>query len=118
MGLTRKLSCLDVYMARPQDISENNEDRICARESYSVGAFTHNDFNVITFCPYLWENLLSGVAPRLATISEINKPTPDTAVPISLEIFQSISSTFLHEYTHLVGRGSGDLTPNFLASLD
>ena len=102
--------CSDTYMEPPALLEgKDNVNTICALPR--KGAVTYRDFNSITICPFYWDNFNELVKPRPATIREIGQPLPETIPPVFLDYFQTISQCFLHEYTHLIGRGPGQLLP-------
>jgi hypothetical protein len=68
-------------------------DLICGLVNAAV---THTFWNSITFCPLTFE--------KPATLASMTSPIPDRATPQILAEFQTLSMTFLHEYTHSVGQ--------------
>jgi len=82
----------DIYLPPPTNLVNSNE-LLCGANN---AGFTSTDSNVILFCPVQFTTFL--------TIASIQAPFPAALPPNLLANFQAMSMTFLHEYTHLLGR--------------
>lgn len=85
-------------------------DPICFNGEGGANAVTYLGNNTITFCPRLFTYPDRQPEPRIVTmagLSQASLPIPGRIPADFLAEFESISTTFLHEYTHLVGNGQG-----------
>lgn len=85
----------DIYLPPAKKLVEPDK-LVCGAVN---GAHTSTDTNVITFCPRQFDNIL-------ITVASMAPPAIDAQPPRLLDEFNTMSMTFLHEYTHLLGRSS------------